>query len=92
MGCWNKSQKLDCPMKIQAYGYAVIDRIVPAKLFIPPHFTLKSVPGWALNSMGTLVIGSWSSGRYSRTKFQALREAMTRRNQVPTSQTGSEDI
>ena len=65
---WNKSQKLDRPMKIQAYSHAVIDRVVRAKLFLPPHFTLKSVPGWALNSMGTLVIGSWSPGRYARTK------------------------
>lgn len=39
--------------------------------------------------MAALVLGSWSPGRYSRTKLQALREAVTRRRQIPNSHTGT---
>ena len=54
-------------------------------------FHSQSFPVRALNSMVTLVIGSWPPGSYSPTKLQALREAVTRRKQAPHSQTGSVD-
>lgn len=66
--------------RLHSYKYGCPCVIVNSSVFHSPKWSSLGT-----KFCGNRVRGSWSPGRYSRTKLQALREAVARRRQVPHS-------